>query len=61
MKVRRHKSARGRDDVIDLEEMLSRGLGFGCCFCRLVDIDGLLEDTHAYYTMWEGRHDMYTT
>ena len=40
---------------------------FGCCFsCRqskildLVDIDGLLEDTNAYYTMWK-RHYIYIT
>ena len=32
MRVRRHKSARGRDDVIDLEKKLRSGLGFGCCF-----------------------------
>ena len=24
-----------------------------------MDIDGLLEDTHAYYTMWNGRHFIY--
>ena len=32
MRVRWHKSARGRDDVIDLEKKLRSGLGFGCCF-----------------------------
>ena len=32
MRVRRHESARGRDDVIDLEKKLRCGLGFGCCF-----------------------------
>ena len=32
MRVRRHESARGRDDVIDLEKKLRSGLGFGCCF-----------------------------
>ena len=34
LRVRRHKLARGRDDVIDLEEKLRSGLGFGRCFCR---------------------------
>ena len=35
VRVRRRKSARGRDDVIDLEKKLRSGLGFGCClFCR---------------------------
>ena len=33
LRVRRHKLARGRD-VIDLEEKLRSGLGFGRCFCR---------------------------
>ena len=32
VRVRRHKLARGRDDVIDLEKKLRSGLGFGCCF-----------------------------
>ena len=32
MRVRRHKSARGQDDVIDLAKKLRSGLGFGCCF-----------------------------
>ena len=25
----------------------------------LVGIDGLLEDTHTYYTMWKRRHYIY--
>ena len=32
VRVRRRKSARGQDDVIDLDKKLRSGLGFGCCF-----------------------------
>ena len=38
MRVRRHKSARGRDDVIDLEKKLRSGLGFGCFLSSVEDL-----------------------